>query len=392
MQNNTIIKKKKPNGYWTEERIFEELKNYETLDEFRKNEQGAYDAARRLRLLDKLRENINFHFQPNGYWNKEKCYKEAQKYKTKIEFKNQSPSAYAASVKNKWIDEFTWIVSNRNPNYGKSYTIDELSLIAEQCYNRTELKTKFYHAYIFAKKNNLLDILNYNSFSRKENHIKKNKYVFKPKKYTYHNLYEIAKKYKTLKDFTLNENSAYATASHRGWLKDYTWLEKERTYYNEELCREIAKKCRNKTEYFKLCQGAYTFSLKNNLLSTYDWFENIKSTLERDIEDFLILNDINYITQKKFDWLKYKRHQKLDFYLPDYNIAIECQGEQHFYEKSYFNRRGKSFSLDENKKRLCNEHGITILYYSNLGIEYPYQVYEDKNELLKVIKSYSCNN
>lgn len=31
------------------------------------------------------------------------------------------------------------------------------------------------------------------------------------------------------------------------------------------------------------------------------------------------------------------------------------------------------------------EHGIKLLYYSNLHIDYPYKVYEDKEELLKEI-------
>lgn len=37
--------------------------------------------------------------------------------------------------------------------------------------------------------------------------------------------------------------------------------------------------------------------------------------------------NIKYERYKKFSWLK---KQNLDFYLPDYNIAIECQGIQHF--------------------------------------------------------------
>ena len=37
------------------------------------------------------------------------------------------------------------------------------------------------------------------------------------------------------------------------------------------------------------------------------------------------------------------------------------------------------------KKDKCLEHGIKVLYYSNLGIEYPYEVFEDKNKLLQKI-------
>ena len=36
---------------------------------------------------------------------------------------------------------------------------------------------------------------------------------------------------------------------------------------------------------------------------------------------------IEYVYQKRFPWLGLL---SLDFYLPEYNVAIECQGEQHF--------------------------------------------------------------
>ena len=43
--------------------------------------------------------------------------------------------------------------------------------------------------------------------------------------------------------------------------------------------------------------------------------------------NFLKENNIEFETQKRFKWLGGK---SLDFYLPKYNIAIECQGLQHF--------------------------------------------------------------
>ena len=73
--------------------------------------------------------------------------------------------------------------------------------------------------------------------------------------------------------------------------------------------------------------------------------------------------------------------------MPEYKIAIECQGIQHFETVTYFNRHGRApvKILDENKKTLCKQHDIDILYFSNLGIDYPYKVYEDKEELFKAI-------
>lgn len=112
------------------------------------------------------------------------------------------------------------------------------------------------------------------------------------------------------------------------------------------------------------------------------------SKLEMEIRNLLKQKCVCFEEQKGFDWLRDKLPLKLDFYLPDYHVAIECQGSQHFSPSDYFggyegflcNRQ-----RDEKKKSLCEKHGITILYYSNLGIDYPYLVYEDKDELLKAI-------
>ena len=39
------------------------------------------------------------------------------------------------------------------------------------------------------------------------------------------------------------------------------------------------------------------------------------------------------------------------------------------------------------KKQQCDEHGIRVVYYSDLGTEYPYYFIEDFTTLLKAIKS-----
>lgn len=119
------------------------------------------------------------------------------------------------------------------------------------------------------------------------------------------------------------------------------------------------------------------------------------SKLENEIRQLLTDKNIEFIEQYRCDWLGL---QSLDFYLPKYNIAIECQGQQHFFPVD-FGSKGDNYAnerfeytkqLDENKLKLCTEHGINIIYYSNLGIEYPYNVIENKEELLTEI--YKCQN
>lgn len=93
--------------------------------------------------------------------------------------------------------------------------------------------------------------------------------------------------------------------------------------------------------------------------------------LERDIQEILKYETVEF--QKQFEWLKYKGNLLLDFYLPKYNIAIECQGEQHFKPVD-FGGKGKEWTnnkfeqgliRDSIKKKLCEENGIRVIYYTS---------------------------
>lgn len=111
-----------------------------------------------------------------------------------------------------------------------------------------------------------------------------------------------------------------------------------------------------------------------------------ESKLEKEIRNLLDDNNISYEVQKKFVWLG---RQSLDFYLPKYNVAIECQGAQHFIDNAWDHKGTllKIIKMDELKKELCHKNGVEIKYYSNLAIKYPYQVFEDKKELINDIQN-----
>lgn len=75
----------------------------------------------------------------------------------------------------------------------------------------------------------------------------------------------------------------------------------------------------------------------------------MESTGEKDIRIFLERYNIKYIRQKKFKKCKYKRQLPFDFYLPDSNICIEYDGEQHFIPIKHFG--GKKRLIEQQKKR-----------------------------------------
>ena len=116
--------------------------------------------------------------------------------------------------------------------------------------------------------------------------------------------------------------------------------------------------------------------------------------LERVVETTLKENGIKYEIQKRFDWLKNKINMTLDFYLPDYDISIECQGRQHFVPVDKFGGDAGFKETEERdilKKKLCDKHGIKIIYFTELK---KYDVFlgeklvKDKNNLLEEIKKY----
>ena len=77
--------------------------------------------------------------------------------------------------------------------------------------------------------------------------------------------------------------------------------------------------------------------------------------------------------------------------MPKYYIGIECQGIQHFEMVEYFGGEDglkETQRRDREKKEICEKNNIKLLYYSNLHINYPYKVFEDKNELLIEILNY----
>lgn len=114
------------------------------------------------------------------------------------------------------------------------------------------------------------------------------------------------------------------------------------------------------------------------------------SVLEDTITNLLKKNNISFVPQKTFEWLTFNGTLHLDFYLPDYDIAIECQGIQHFQPVEFWGGEDgleNTKKRDQVKKELCESKGIKMLYFSNLGIRYPYPVIEDQASLIKMIVS-----
>lgn len=102
MNNKTEAQKK--GLYWTEETILLRIKesNFESLTDFINCESGAYDTARDLGIMDKVKELIP---SKKRTWTNEELHIEALKYDRRSEFREGSPKAYNVAFKRGILDE-----------------------------------------------------------------------------------------------------------------------------------------------------------------------------------------------------------------------------------------------------------------------------------------------
>jgi very-short-patch-repair endonuclease len=102
---------------------------------------------------------------------------------------------------------------------------------------------------------------------------------------------------------------------------------------------------------------------------------------EEKIMRFLKENKINFEYQKSFDDCRNKDKLFFDFYLPNQNILIEYDGEQHFYPINHFgglNRLKKQIINDKIKNNFAESNN-----YSLLRIKF-----DQINEIDKILEIY----
>lgn len=101
------------------------------------------------------------------------------------------------------------------------------------------------------------------------------------------------------------------------------------------------------------------------------------SKLETKTKYILDKYNVKYEREKTFDNLYGLKNRLLrfDFYLPDYNLLIECQGEQHeSWQKTWMTKKKfkKQLEHDKRKRKYAKEHNINLLeiwYYDIDNIE-----------------------
>jgi len=85
---------------------------------------------------------------------------------------------------------------------------------------------------------------------------------------------------------------------------------------------------------------------------------------EKAIEKYLIENKIKFQRQKKFETCRDKNMLSFDFYLKDYNICLEYDGAQHFYDVLNWNNLEYTKNHDAIKNEFCLKNNILLFRIS----------------------------
>lgn len=105
---------------------------------------------------------------------------------------------------------------------------------------------------------------------------------------------------------------------------------------------------------------------------------------EKKISEFLDNQNIEYIREKTFDSCLSSKNVRLrfDFYLPNYNLLIEFQGQHHYFPvnkgKRAYRVHYKTKQHDQIKKEFVNNSNLRL-------IEISYDQYSKLDKLLRSI-------
>lgn len=147
----------------------------------------------------------------------------------------------------------------------------------------------------------------------------------------------------------------------------------------------VLEKTSNPKKWRCLCEcGKIVEVFKYNLISGNSISCGCKhrSKGEIKIEEYLLNHDIMFENQKTFDnccFEQTNQKARFDFYLPEYDLLIEYDGQQHYKEVSVFQSTLEEIQNRDNyKNKWCEDNDIHLL-------RIPYFEYDNIDDILNLV-------
>lgn len=208
---------------WNNETITKEAKKYTYRRQFKDNSESAYNAARRLNILDKVCE----HMEWRGALEitKEMVLNEAKKYNRRTDFSQNAEPFYRRACQGKYLDEACAHMMSPSESFkfgNTKWTPEALAKEALKYKSRSEFGQKSSGAYDAA--------LNLKIMDKICSHM-----IPKESKWTYEKCKKEVKKYKSLKEFSLKEEGCLKKIYEEKWIKLIKPLKSRNPNFYERL-------------------------------------------------------------------------------------------------------------------------------------------------------------
>ena len=243
---------------WNYENCFAEAKKHTKRSHFKKAKPSAYGSARKNGWLD----SICSHMEPTRYqkitlWsNFDECKKEALKYQNRSDFEARNKIAYVIAKENNWLDLFYEKPTTAHHSWWNDK--EKCKQEAMKYGTRTEFSKNSNGAYAASIKNGWIDEICSHMIVKWEK-----KWTSKEA------CHKEALKYKTRTEFQRECDGAYTYALRHGFLDEicgHMELVHVVKWNSKEACHKEALKYNTRKEFQMECDGAYTYALKHGFL------------------------------------------------------------------------------------------------------------------------------
>ena len=141
------------NGKWTYDACYKAAKECSCRSEFEEKYHGAFNVSRKRGWINEYTWFIPYQ-EDCDYWTQERCYEFAKTCGTKKQFAIRAPGAYKASIRNEWLDTYTWFDTSKTP---RKWTYEKTMEEAKKYSGKFEFKKKNGAAYQAAQRNGWLN-------------------------------------------------------------------------------------------------------------------------------------------------------------------------------------------------------------------------------------------
>lgn len=270
-----------PTLKWTEDALKDEASKYETIKDFRTNNNSAYNSARKKG--DEFFKKITSHMKilKRGKYTDIELKNIASKYRTKSDFLKNMPGAWDAAYNRGKVfyDEITSHMEDGHTN-PRIYTDDFLKKLISKYEKFSDFREENPQAYSAILRKS----------ETEQDELYKNLVREKSKPLTQNEIIEISKKYKTLKDFWKNERLAATTAKKIGdeFFNQITshMTRKRRDSVTDNELIALAKKYNDLTDFYTNEQPSYSLLIQRGLMK--DATAHMKRDVTKWTKDDLI--------------------------------------------------------------------------------------------------------